>query len=124
MGGKVSGGHEEHRGSCDADRDFKTCTRGFPAIMEGPQLFQIVVLPEETLLVFENQQVRHIYTDGRRHPSEEDLWPTRLGDSIGRWEGDTLVVDTIALTTSEPIAPRAWLSMLSDQAHFTERLRW
>jgi hypothetical protein len=101
---------------------LKVCFRGFPAIMEAPWLFQIVVSPEETLLVFENQQVRHIYTDGRRHPPKEDLWPTRLGDSIGHWEGDTLVVDTVA-RTSEPIAPRAWLSMLSDQAHLTERLR-
>jgi hypothetical protein len=101
---------------------FKICSRGFPAIMEAPWLFQIVVSPEETLLIFENQQVRHIYADGRRHPLKEDLWPTRLGDSIGHWEGDTLIVDTIA-RTSEPLAPRAWLSELSDRAHFTERLR-
>jgi hypothetical protein len=101
---------------------FKVCSRGFPAIMEAPWLFQIVVLPEETVLIFENQQVRHVYTDGRRHPPKKDLWPMRLGDSIGHWEGDTLIVDTIA-RTSEPIAPRAWLSVLSDGAHVTERLR-
>jgi hypothetical protein len=100
---------------------FKVCSRGFPALMEAPWLFQIAVLPQETLLVFENQQVRHIYTDARRHPPKEDLWPTRLGDSIGHWEGDVLIVDTIA-RTSEPIAPRVWLSFLSDRAHFTERL--
>ena len=103
--------------------NFKLCARSFPALMEGPWMFQIAVLPEETLLVFENDQVRHVYTDGRQHPAATDLWPTRLGDSIGRWEGDTLSVDTIARTSSEPLAPRAWLSLLSDQAHFTERLR-
>jgi hypothetical protein len=48
--------------------------------------------------------------------------PSRVGDSIGHWEGDMLIVDTIA-RTSEPIAPRAWLSFLSDGAHITERLR-
>lgn len=101
---------------------FKVCSRSFPALMEAPRMFQVVILPEETLLVFDNDQARHVYTDGRQHPSAEDLWPTRLGDSIGRWEGETLVVDTIARTSSEPIAPRAWLSMLSEQAHFTERL--
>ena len=101
---------------------FKVCSRGFPALLEAPWMFQFVVLPEETLLVFENDQVRHIYTDGRRHPPKDDLWPTRLGDSIGRWEGDTLIVDTVA-RTPEPIAPRAWLSLLSERAHFTERLR-
>ena len=102
---------------------FKVCTRSFPALMEAAWLFQVAVLPEETLLIFENGQVRHIYTDGRPHPSNEDLWPTALGDSIGHWEGDTLVVDTIARLSSEPLAPRAWASMLSDGAHFTERLR-
>ncbi|HEY6922208.1 MAG TPA: hypothetical protein VI653_01975 [Steroidobacteraceae bacterium] len=102
---------------------FKVCSRGFPALMEAAWMFQVVIVPEETLLVFENGQARHVYTDGRPHPASEDSWPTRLGDSIGRWEGDILVVDTIARTPTEPIAPRAWLSMLSEQAHFTERLR-
>ena len=103
--------------------NFKLCARGFPALMEGPWMFQVAVLPEETLLVFENDQVRHVYTDGRQHPTGDDLWPTRLGDSVGHWQGGTLIVDTIARMSSEPLAPRAWLSVLSDHAHFTERIR-
>jgi hypothetical protein len=102
---------------------FKVCSRSFPALMEGPLMFQVAVLPEETLVLFENGQARHVYTDGRGHPSGDDLWPTRLGDSIGHWDGDTLRVDTIARISSEPLTPRAWFSMLSDSAHFTERLR-
>jgi hypothetical protein len=102
---------------------FKGCTRSFPGLMEAPWMFQVAVLPEETLLVFENQQVRHIYTDGREHPGEDELWPTSLGDSIGHWKGDTLVVDTVARKHEEPLAPRAWLSLLSDRAHFTEEIR-
>lgn len=42
-----------------------------------------------------NSPVRHIYTDGRQHPSHDTFDPTTLGNSIGRWNGDTLVVDTI-----------------------------
>jgi hypothetical protein len=38
-------------------------------------------------------QWRNIYTDGRKHP--EDLDPTFQGDSIGHWEGGTLVIETI-----------------------------
>jgi hypothetical protein len=102
---------------------FKACTRSFPALMEGPQQFEVATLPEETLLVFENGQVRHVYTDGRSHPAGDDLWATPLGDSIGHWEGQTLVVDTVARSASEPLAPRAWVAMLSEGAHFTERLR-
>ena len=99
------------------------CLRSFPGLMEGPRAFQVAILPEETLIVFESGQVRHVYTDGREHPSEDDLWSTDLGDSIGRWEGDTLIVDTIARKSSEPLVPGAWASLLSERAHFTERLR-
>ena len=38
---------------------------------------------------------RQIFMDGRKHPGPDDLLPTWFGHSIGRWEGDTLVVDTI-----------------------------
>ena len=102
---------------------LKVCTRSFPALMEAAWQFEVATLPEETLLVFENGQVRHIYTDGRPHPSGDDIWPTPLGDSIGHWEGDTLVIDTIARDASEPLTPRAWVSLFSDDARFTERLR-
>ena len=102
---------------------FKACSRSFPALMEAPWMFEVAVMPEETLLIFENGQVRHVYTDGRQHPSGADLWPTSLGDSVGHWQGDTLIVDTIARSASEPLAPRAWAAMLSERAHFTERLR-
>jgi hypothetical protein len=107
---------------------FKGCGEGspaylrsFPNIMEEPMVFQVVVTPEETLLVMDHGEVRHIYTDGRPHPGKDDLWPTRLGDSVGYWSGETLVIDTIARTPG-PIS--MWgLGDLSEQAHFTERVR-
>src|SRR5947207_13842158 len=39
--------------------------------------------------------VRNIFMDGRKHPPADDLLPTWWGHSIGRWEGDTLVIDTV-----------------------------
>lgn len=101
----------------------KQCSFGFPLVMESPSLFQVAITPEETLFVFVTPDVRHIYTDGRPHPPEEELWPTRMGDSIGRWEGPTLVIDTIARLPTEHIAMASPLSKLSEQAHFTERIR-
>lgn len=103
--------------------NFTACTRSFPALMEAPWMFQLVVLPEETLILFENGQVRRVYTDGRPHPSANDLWPTKLGDSIGRWEGSTLHIETVARLASEPITLRAWFSLLSDQARLLEQMR-
>jgi hypothetical protein len=40
-------------------------------------------------------QTRTVWTDGRGHPEDPD--PTFMGHSIGRWEGDTLVIETIAI---------------------------
>ena len=34
---------------------------------------------------------------GRSHPAADELWATRMGDSIGPWEGDTLIGDTVAM---------------------------
>ena len=95
--------------------------RSFPNIMEGVMIFQVVVTPEETLFVMDHGEVRHIYTDRRAHPAKDDLWPTPLGDSIGRWEGQTLVIDTVARSAG-PISMFAPVAELSEQAHFTERV--
>jgi hypothetical protein len=100
----------------------KNCFFPFPMAMESPPMFQIVVTPEETLFVLESHDIRHIYTDGRSHPSKDDLWPTRMGWSIGRWEGDTLVVQTISRQADNLIA-FASPALLSEQARFTERIR-
>jgi hypothetical protein len=94
----------------------------FPALLELPLMFQVLVTPEETLFLYENGEVRHIYTDGRQHPKPEDLWPTATGNSIGHWEGATLVIDTVE-THSGPILPTPGAADLSEQAHFTERIR-
>jgi len=107
---------------------FKGCGEGspaylrsFPNIMEEPMVFEVVVTPGETLFVMDHGEVRHIYTDGRPHPGTDDLWPTPLGDSVGHWSGETLVIDTIARTAG-PIS--MWgLGDLSEQAHFSERVR-
>jgi hypothetical protein len=100
---------------------------GFPALMESPvpdMAFQTFVTPEETLFLFPDGAARHIHTDGRPHPGQEDLWPTDLGDSVGHWEDATLVIDTVARKAG-PILPipMPGTAVLSAQAHFTERVK-
>jgi hypothetical protein len=100
---------------------------GFPAIMEAPfadGVFQLVVAAEETLILVPDGGVRQIYTDGRVHPTKEDLWPTSMGDSIGHWTGATLQVDTIARKAGPVTSfPMPGVADLSEQAHFSETLR-
>jgi hypothetical protein len=62
-------------------------------------------------------QFRTIWTDGRKH--EDDPDPTFMGDSIGHWEGDTLVADTIGISDALEIdtgVPH------SDRFHLVERI--
>jgi hypothetical protein len=97
----------------------------FPATML-PGYYEWRITPEETTLIGTLGSVRHIYTDGRPHPPKDELWPTNEGDSIGRWEGDTLVVDTVAvkqpliISLAEPIT---LVGPLSNEFHAVERIR-
>jgi len=95
----------------------------FPATA-SPGMFEWLITPEETVFVSTVGAVRHIYTDGRSHPPKDELWPTLMGDSVGHWEGDTLVVDTVSMK------PRIYMGELSgfympmsDKLHHTERIR-
>jgi hypothetical protein len=64
---------------------------GVPRIMYLNFPFQIFQTPQAVAITFEWSLIyRLIYTDGSRHPADLDSW---MGDSRGRWEGDTLVVD-------------------------------
>jgi hypothetical protein len=94
---------------------------GLPRIYLHPKPIEIVQLPEEVIMMFEYDRiVRHIYTDGRPHADFLDP-PPWMGDSIGKWDGDTLVIDTIAFND------KTWLDRVghphSDAMHLTERMR-
>jgi len=90
--------------------------------MASPAVYEWRITPEETTIVDTINGIRHIYTDGRSHPSADELWPTKAGDSVGHWEGDTLVVDTVAIKPDILLPPMVPLRM-SDQLHFVERFR-
>jgi len=85
--------------------------------MESPWVLQFLVTPEETAVIAGGREIRHIYTDGRAHPNADDIWPTPWGDSVGHWDGQTLVIDTVAVQTGR------FQPILTEQAHFTERIR-
>jgi len=60
-----------------------------------PQPREIIQLPQKIVIVYEsNYGIRTIYTDGRRLPPQGEPQPYWHGYSVGRWEGDTLVVQS------------------------------
>jgi hypothetical protein len=76
------------------DPDFKCFPSGVPRIYLFLYPMEIVHTPGRVLMLFEyGHNIRQIFTDGRGHAQDEN--PTWMGDSVGKWEADTLVVDTV-----------------------------
>lgn len=77
---------------------------GMPGIMAQPYPMEFLLTPGQVTIVIEAySMVRHIYTDGRPLPTDPD--PTFFGTSIGHWEGDTLVAESVSFSTQTEIEP-------------------
>jgi len=91
---------------------------GMPDVMRYPAGLEVLFTPGRvTLISEEGPTVRHIFTDGRAH--SPDAEPTFGGESIGHWEGATLVVDT---TNISPRAEIIHAVHTSGRAHIVERI--
>jgi hypothetical protein len=97
------------------------CLPSGPAPLIGPGFFQLVQHQQVLLMLFEGDTpgFRQVFLDGRRPPkTAESLW---LGYSVGKWEKDTLVIETVGFKDS------GWLSSEgqphTDKLRITHRLR-
>ena len=96
---------------------------GFMQLHGHPQPRKIVQTPELIVIMYEgNQGLRQIFLDGRELPEvNEDLQPWWYGYSVGRWEGDTLVVESAGFRED------GWLdvfgSPLTNEGKLIERWR-
>jgi hypothetical protein len=102
------------------DNDSANCLPpGMPGIMGQPYPMEFLLTPGKVTIVIEAYtQVRHIYTDGRPLPADPD--PKFFGTSTGKWEGDTLVVDTVGFS---PLTQLAANTPHGDKMRITERFR-
>lgn len=93
---------------------------GVPQVMFGPRLpIEFLVSGDKvTMLIEEFNNFRQIFL-GQKHPEDPD--PSFMGHSVGHWEGQTLVVDTIGLTDRTTLDPIG--TPHSDQLHLVERIR-
>jgi hypothetical protein len=96
--------------------------QGMPRMMVIGYPIDIIVQPKRVVMLFEpGQQRRIIHTDGRSHTDPAELDPTYSGESIGHWEGNTLVVDTVGIR--EDLVFDYSLAPHSDELRITERIR-
>ncbi|HTB17372.1 MAG TPA: hypothetical protein VK708_04615 [Bryobacteraceae bacterium] len=91
---------------------------GMPLVEMAPAPYKIVQTPGLTVMLYERDTTfRQVYTDGRKLPA--DPQPSWLGYSVGKWDGDSLVVD------SNGFNDRGWLDARghthSEALHLTER---
>jgi hypothetical protein len=91
---------------------------GMPDTMKYPVAIEFLFSPGRvTVLSEEGPTIRRIYTDGRAHPRDPD--PSYAGESIGRWEGEALVVETVAISAKAQLMSGV---RTSGQARVTERI--
>jgi hypothetical protein len=97
---------------------------GVPRVeTHGGHPFKIIEMPRELVILYEtstNEVFREVFTDGR--PLPKDPQPSWKGYSVGKWEGDTMVVDTIGFND------RGWIDTgmgrpQTEALHVTERFR-
>jgi hypothetical protein len=108
-------------GSHSGEDPYANCLpSGVPRVNATPQPWKIIQKPDEIIVLYESINTwRQVFLDGRQLGS--DFPPTFLGYSTGKWDGDTLVVETRGLNG------KTWLDQTgkptSDALHVTERFR-
>jgi hypothetical protein len=105
---------EDNRTHRDTDTAARCLPQGIPRLTYTANAFEILQLPNRIVFLYEGGTHiwRTVWMDGRAHPKDPN--PDWLGDAVGHWEGDTLVVDSVGFND------RTWLD---DAGHpHTERL--
>jgi hypothetical protein len=110
-------------GSYEYDNTAKCLPPGMPAMMNMAYGMEVMQTRDKVTFFSElNDALRRVYLDGRK-PSQNVLDdPTYAGYSTGRWEGDTLVVDTVSLNTNsfiEGFTPHSDAMTVRERIRFT-----
>ena len=112
---------QQHRAGLAKDIPSTRCLPfGIPLMDAAPFPYKVIQTPSEIVLLYEHDTTfRQVFMDGRKHPV--DPTPSWLGYSIGKWEGNALVVDTVGFNDE------SWLDAAghphSEDMRVTERFR-
>lgn len=115
--------HADAEAAAGAVINERQCTPGsLPFFWTGLYAYEFMQSADQINMFTEaGGQTRRIYLDGRKHPSLDDSEPLNLGHSIGHWEGDTLVVDTVNFNTDMLIF--GYGTNHTEKSHLVERFR-
>jgi hypothetical protein len=102
------------------DPESECLPPGIPRVSATSFPFQIYQLPDRIIFLYEKLNLwRIVYMDGRQHTPKDQWNPTFYGESIGHWDGDTLVVDVVGQNDL------SWVDSAghpkTEQLHVTER---
>ncbi len=93
---------------------------GTPGVLQHGVMHEYLITPGRVTILIEDGEIRRIFTDGRPHRDLEDLADSYMGDSIGHWEGQTLVVDTIGFPNGSLFQNHGLLATIN--THLVERI--
>jgi hypothetical protein len=116
-------GAQKHRAFDMKEMSLRGCEiKGLQRHMQSTFPFMLIQKPDIIVIAHEDQhRFRLIYLDGRSHPKEIHDIPEPFGHSIGHWEGDTLVVDSVGFTDT------TWMDRdglaHSEQLHLIEKFK-
>lgn len=113
-----------HQKQADAHEVRYCVLLGMPFLMDSGRPLNIEQGPGRIIMYTEAPiSPRYVYLDRDRHISSDVYDPTTNGDSIGHWEGDTLVVDTVGFAANRGITAIPGGGYRSANAHLVERFR-
>ena len=126
--GKYKKHYEEERAKVAANPGYEIPEKannceppGMPTMMTMPYSLEFVFAPGKIIVNQEAEMmVRHIFTDGRPLPKEDEIDPNYFGYSVGHWEGDTLVVDTVGTKAGQRLGEQGITN--SDKLKINERI--
>ena len=102
------------------DPDARCLSPGAVRAYQSPYPLEFLQTPGRVTILFEYEHlVRRVHLDEKAHPKDFD--PAPMGHSLGRWDGDTLVIDTVGLADTTLLNTTGLPH--SEQLHLTERIR-
>ena len=76
---------------------------GVPRLMSSPYPMKLIQAQKQLTVVHESHHTYRIVLMDAAHPAADDITMSYMGDSVGHWDGNALVVDTVGFNANEPL---------------------